>query len=206
MSSKGREDWRPDRRYNLWEKVVYDPNRPFKRCNLGETNDLREVAALASWFDIKYGEAVKVLNALGVPLLTFGDRDYFNVNALEEAIFILSELGAPGFQLRDSRRPGRKLLRWPRSTRLRPTIEPLESLTPEWASVLGGHNLRERMEAVLATRRSVISAELEALTKIATERGDSFLRRLIYSRTRRPFIPKNIAPPRPKKETPHGKV
>lgn len=59
--------------------------------------ELHSTVELAGMFRMKKKGATLLLKALGVPTFALGVHEYFSIYTLEQALFMVTELGGPGF-------------------------------------------------------------------------------------------------------------
>ena len=73
------------------------PHTPKSRIRMGEEVDLVHISTVCEQFGISIYFARRWLEALGVPVFALHRSYYFNYATLRRAIYLVTQLGAPGF-------------------------------------------------------------------------------------------------------------
>jgi len=71
---------------------------------MGTSVELHTTVELSAEFQITVKNAESMLRKLGVPTFSVGEHQFFSIHTLEQAMFISTELGAPGFASPGSKR------------------------------------------------------------------------------------------------------
>ena len=132
---------------------------------IGDATELFEVATLALVLSIPRGTAVQLLRQLRVGLFHVGQRSYFRVSALDEAIFALTGWGAPGFASPGSHyKNARHGINRKYHTELETTAK-----TDEYVKGLDRAKLHDAMQEAAKTRGKTIANTVKRLSKLSIE-------------------------------------
>lgn len=116
----------------------YKPPKPAPKygVRLSERVHLQPLNFITSRFGVSPASVYRWLAELGVPTISIGDMEYFNLYALTHALYLVTQVGGPGFLCFGSagkRAKAHDRPNAPHLTRLTPEIVlELSRLDPNW--------------------------------------------------------------------------
>jgi len=165
-------------------KKRIDPRTIFR---VGRSVELHTVETLAEVLGLSIRKVLYMLRDMGVPLFHIGDYRFFSIYSLEKAIFMCTEVGAPGYAGPGSRlrkhqlpRERHELRKGKISARYHTEVRSLK----EWFGdkpVEVNEAVERRMEKAAKARLAAIGSNVNKLLKMGGP-SNSYVRVADYSR------------------------
>ena len=136
---------------------------------IGDSTDLFEVRTLSKVLGISMLAAKRTLRDLQVGVIYIGDREYFRVSALDEALFAMSEWGAPGFAAPGSKR---KWAQYRHGAKYPPREAASAAQVDEYFKTVDRDALHKRMANAAKTRGRTVGSAVKRLSRLVVKKTE----------------------------------